>query len=143
MLDHAPIVGVLFGHAINSTPICGNQQKGNTMNSKTVEATPPARSPEKLKYIIHQLNGIEPSRFNKVTWDFIYSQDKDDFGQGELACIFNDSYDSIENAAESGGVYFATQSICSLSELEGALLGAEVSQKASGCACTIYFAPTL
>jgi hypothetical protein len=89
--------------------------------------------------LLENLRGIDPSRFVKVDWSLIHSLDVHEDCTGELACIFDDSYGSFEEAAESGAVYFASQTICGRAELEGALLGAEVSQKASGMRCTLYF----
>lgn len=102
----------------------------------TATTTCPTKSNSK---VLNNLRGLEQSCFVKVDWSLIHALDVHADCTGELACIFDDSYGSIEEAAESGAVYFASQTICGRAELEGALLGAEVSQKASGMRCTLYF----
>ena len=89
--------------------------------------------------ILRQLRGKDPSQFVVVDWDLIESIELLAECSGELACIFNDSYENIEEAALSGAVYFASQPVCNRGELEGALLGVEVARKAAGSDVTLYF----
>jgi hypothetical protein len=88
------------------------------------------------------LRGFHTEQFVTVDWDLIYSIDPLESCSGQVACIFTDSYDDLESAAISGAVYFGSQPICSRAELEGALIGHEMTLKATGVNSILYFVRT-
>lgn len=88
------------------------------------------------------LRGFHTEQFVTVDWDLIYSIDPSESCSGQVACIFTDSYDDLESAVISGAVYFGSQPICSRAELEGALIGHEMTLKATGVNSILYFVRT-
>lgn len=88
------------------------------------------------------LRGFDTEQFVTVDWDLIYSIDPSESCSGQVACIFTDSYDDLESAAISGAVYFGSQPICSRAELEGALIGHEMTLKATGVNSILFFVRT-
>lgn len=92
--------------------------------------------------VFHCLRGFHTEQFVTVDWDLIYSIDPSESCSGQVACIFTDSYDDLESAAISGAVYFGSQPICSRAELEGALIGHEMTLKATGVNSILYFVRT-
>ena len=93
--------------------------------------------------ISSQLRGRNPNDFLLVNWDLVYSIDAQGSCDGEVVCLFTDSYSSIEEAAVSGAIYFGSQPICNRYELEGALIGHEVTVKSTGVNAEMYFLPRL
>lgn len=89
--------------------------------------------------VFHCLRGFHIERFVTVDWDLIYSIDPLETCRGEVACIFTDSYDDLESAAISGAVYFGSQTICNRYELEGVLIGHEMTVKSTGVPAKLYF----
>lgn len=88
------------------------------------------------------LRGYDPTEFATLDWDLVESIDRLCNCRGEVVCIFTDSYSDLEEAALNGAVYFGSQPICSRDELEGALIGHEVTVKATGVSAQFFFAQT-
>lgn len=101
----------------------------------------PGNTP-KEDVISKNLKGFDPMEFATLDWDLVNSIDLLEKCYGEVACIFTDSYSDLEEAAISGAVYFGSQPICSRSELEGALIGHEMTVKATGNSSKLFFVRT-
>ena len=80
--------------------------------------------------------------FATLDWDLLGSIDQLENCRGEVVCIFTDSYTDLEEAATSGAVYFGSQPICNRGELEGALIGHEMTVKATGVPAQLFFVRT-
>lgn len=88
------------------------------------------------------LRGFDPTEFATLDWDLVESIDRLCNCRGEVVCIFTDSYSDLEEAALNGAVYFGSQPICSRDELEGALIGHEMTVKATGVPAQLFFVRT-
>ena len=96
----------------------------------------------KEELITKYLRGLDPMEFATLDWDLLCSIDQLENCRGEVVCIFTDSYTGLEEAAASGAVYFGSQPICNRSELEGALIGHEMTVKATGVSAQLFFVRT-
>lgn len=96
----------------------------------------------KEELITKYLRGFDPMEFATLDWDLLGSIDQLENCRGEVVCIFTDSYTGLEEAAASGAVYFGSQPICNRSELEGALIGHEMTIKATGVSAQLFFVRT-
>lgn len=101
----------------------------------------PGITPEE-EVIAKNLRGFDPMEFATLDWGLVYSIDQLENCRGEVACIFTDSYTNLEEAAASGAVYFGSQPICNRGELEGALIGHEMTVKATGVPAQLFFVRT-
>lgn len=108
---------------------------------RVMDFTQPGITPEE-EVITKNLRGYDPMEFATLDWDLVYSIDQLENCRGEVACIFTDSYTDLEEAATSGAVYFGSQPICNRGELEGALIGHEMTVKATGVPAQLFFVRT-
>lgn len=94
------------------------------------------------RIITKNLKGFDPMEFATLDWPLVYSIDRSENCRGEVVCFFTDKYFDLEEAALNGGVYFGSQPICSRDELEGALIGHEITVKATGVTTQLFFVRT-
>lgn len=108
---------------------------------KIMDFAEPVITPQE-EMIKKNLRGIDPMEFATLDWDLVYSIDQSENCRGEVVCFFTDSYFDLEEAALNGAVYFGSQPICNRGELEGALIGHEMTVKATGVPAQLFFVRT-
>jgi hypothetical protein len=108
---------------------------------RVMDFAEPVISPQE-KIINKNLKGFDPVEFSTLDWDLVGSIDLLENCRGEVVCFFTDSYLDLEEAALNGAVYFGSQPICNRGELEGALIGHEMTVKATGVSAQLFFVRT-
>jgi hypothetical protein len=111
----------------------------STYSWKVMDFAEPVITPQE-ELIKKNLRGIDPMEFATLDWDLADSIDRLGDCRGEVVCIFTDSYLDVEEAALNGAVYFGSQPICNRGELEGTLIGHEMTVKATGISAQLLFA---